>query len=125
MWLRPRYEAETAWMDLVHRMRAALAGEALDEWLQPMPVLNALAGAYQTANALRPLRTYAGEAEAAFGDLLVPRLVAPVVEHQAHLALLDRWVQESDAPEAGAFHDLIRAEEVVLPKGRPPGLIRR
>lgn len=125
MWLRPRYEAETAWMDLVSRMRTASAGEVLDAWLQPVPVLDALADAYRAANTLRPVRTYAGDAEAAFGDLLAPRLVAPVVEHQAHLALLDRWVQESDSPEAGAFAELIRAQEVVPPKARPPGLIRR
>lgn len=125
MWLRPRYEAETAWIDLVNRMRTALAGEALDSWFHPGPVLEGLADAYRAANALRPLRAYAGEAVGSFGDLLVPRLAAPLVEHQARLALLDRWVQESDAPEAGAFADLIRAQEVVPPKARPPGLIRR
>jgi hypothetical protein len=60
-----------------------------------------------------------------FGDLLAPRLVAPVVEHEAHLALLDRWAKESDAPEAAAFAELIRAQEVVPPKVWPPGLTRR
>jgi hypothetical protein len=125
MWLRPRFEAETAWIDLVHRMRAALAGETSDAWLHAVPVLDALADAYRAANALRPLRTVVDQPSPSFGDLLVPRLSAPLVEHQARLALLDRWVRESDALEAGAFRDLIRTQAAMPPKARPPGLIRR
>ena len=128
MWLRPRFAAEVEWIDLVKRMQRALDAEDLGSWLHAATVLNALADAYRSANALQPLRsqrTATDQAESPFGVLLVPRLTAPLVEHQARLALIDGWVKESDTPEAEVFRSLIRAQEVVPPKARPPGLVRR
>jgi hypothetical protein len=90
-------------------------------------VLGALADAYQAASSLRPLRSVSNGAELSPGDLLVPRLTAPLVEHQERLAMVGRWVRESDDPAAVAFEELLqqRADEVVLPKAPPPGVTRR
>lgn len=128
MWLRPRFAAEVEWIDLVRRMQRALDAEDLRSWLHAAPVLNALADAYRTASALQPLRSQQAatdQAESSFAALLMPRLTAPLVEHQAHLALLDGWAKESGAPEAEVFRGLIRAQGVMPPKARPPGLTRR
>lgn len=131
MWLRPRFAAEVEWIDLVRRMQRALDAEDLGSWLHAATVLSALADTYQAANALQPLRsqrpqrTATDQAETPFGVLFIPRLTAPLVDHQARLALLDGWVKESAAPEAEVFRRLIRAQEVMPPKARPPELIRR
>ncbi len=124
-WLRPRFAAEAAWIDLVHRMRVALMGEVPGAWYQPGQVLGALADVYTSANSLHLARTVADGKPSILGDLVAPRLVAPVVEQHEGLALVDRWVQEVEDPAAEAFRALLRAQEVMPPKHRPPALIRR
>ena len=54
MWVRPRYETETAWIELVRTMRAAVeAGPAGSSWYEPAVAIGALADVYRVANSLR------------------------------------------------------------------------
>ena len=128
MWIRPRYEAETAWIELVQRMEVATeAGPDGDAWYDSAGAIGALAGVYQAANSFRPLRATDSPAAAAFPDLVAPILTAPFVEHTQRVSYVERWLRDTDEPDAEAFVRLIRdrTDQVVPPKRRPSGTTRR
>ena len=109
-WLRPRYSAENGWMLAVRRLHGAI-GQASDHpWYQPALVIGALSDAYQAANSLCLSRHDPESAETAeaLTDLLVPPLTAPFVEKAENLAHVEKWLSESDSPDANAYARLVR-----------------
>ena len=128
MWVRPRYETETAWIELVRTMRAAVeAGPAGSSWYEPAVAIGALADVYRVANSLRPRRATDEATAPAFPELVAPTVIAPFIEDARRIAFVDRWLQESDDPHAEEFAQLVRQRtgRVVPPKRRPPGHSRR
>ena len=97
MWIRPRYETETAWIELVRTMHASVeAGSDGPSWCELAVVIGALADVYRVANSLRP-RCATDEATApAFPDLVAPTVTAPVVEDARCIAFVNMWLRESD-----------------------------
>lgn len=127
MWLRPRFEAEAAWIDLVRLMESA--GEPDQRaWYQPSVAIGALADVYRAANSFRPRRTLSNLTSHAFPDLVAPRLTASFIEHEERLAYVEIWLEQCDDPDAESFAAFVRErtrERVVLPKVRPSGRTRR
>jgi len=127
-WLRPRFDAETAWIELVRTMeRVAVRGAADLPWYNAATAIGALADVYRTANGFYPARTNATAASDALPDLVAPQLAAPFVERAERLGYVARWLEEFHSPDAEAFAELVRdrSEQVVPPKSRPPGGTRR
>lgn len=128
-WLRPRFEAETAWIELVTAMeRVADHGRADPPWYDASTTIGALADVYRTANSFYPARTNDAAPADALPDLVAPQLTAPFVERAERLSYVARWLDEVDTPDAEEFADLVRerTEQVVPPKARrPPGSTRR
>jgi hypothetical protein len=127
-WTRPRYAAEAAWMGLIAAMEQVAERESGESpWYDAGIAIGALADVYRIANTLSPARSTDASTADALPDVIAPQLVAPFVEHVERLAYLSRWLRESDVPEAENFATFIRerVEQVVLPKVRPPGRIRR
>lgn len=107
MWARPRYEAETAWIELVQHMRAAIdASPDGDAWYDSAAVIGALADVYRAANSFRPGRWTDQLQATAFPDLVAPVLTAPFVEHIERVSFVRRWLRETDDPHAAAFAEL-------------------
>lgn len=128
MWIRPRYEAETAWIELVQCMHVATdARPSGDAWYDSAIAIGALADVYRAANSFRPRRATDLPAAAAFPDLVAPTLAAPFLEHAQRVSFVERWLRDSDEPDADAFARLVRerSEQVVPPKARPSGPTRR
>lgn len=128
VWLRPRYEAETAWIELVKTMeRVADQGPPDLRWYDAATAIGALAEVYRAANSFHPARTDAAPFADGLTDLVAPQLSAPFVKAAERLGYIGRWLEEVDDPEAEAFAELVRerAEQVVLPKARPSGGTRR
>lgn len=128
MWIRPRYETETAWIELVHRMHLATdAATDGDAWYHSAIAIAALADVYRAANSFRPRRATDSAAATAFPDLVAPMLTAPFLEHAQRASFVERWLREVDDPSAEAFAQLVRerSKQVVPPKQRPSGLTRR
>jgi hypothetical protein len=128
MWVRPRYEAETAWIELVQRMHVATdAAPDGDAWYDPAVAIGALADVYRAANSFRPRRATNVPAATAFPDLVAPTLTAPFVEQSQRVSFVERWLRDTDEPDAEAFAQLVRerSERVVSPKRRPSGPTRR
>lgn len=127
-WLRPRFEAETAWIELVRamgRVDQQSQGERL--WYDAATAIGALAEVYRAVNSFYPGRTTDAAMAGTLPELVGPRLTAPFVERSERVGYVTRWLEEVRTPEARAFADFVRgrAEKVVLPKGRPPGDTRR
>lgn len=128
VWLRPRYEAETAWIELVQTMEpVAEQGPSDLRWYDAATAIGALAEVYRAANSFYPARTDASAFADRLTDLVAPQLSAPFVKAAERLAYIGRWLEEVDDPEAEGFAELIRerAEQVVPPKARPSGGTRR
>jgi hypothetical protein len=128
VWLRPRFEAETAWIELVKTMdRVADHGPEDLPWYDAATAIGALADVYRTANSFHPARTDAAATADGLTDLVAPQLTAPFVKAAERLAYVARWLEEVHDPDAEAFAALVRerAEQVVPPKRLPPGGIRR
>lgn len=128
MWTRPRYEAETAWIELVQSMYTAASLDDGDGgWYEPAIALGALADVYSATNSLSWQDTGTGSPPPPGLELIVPRLTAPFVERSERLAFVDRWVRDSDEPYAPAFSQLLhdRLGEAVHPKASPPDGTRR
>lgn len=128
VWLRPRYEAETAWIELIMGMeRVTDRGTPDLRWYDAATAIGALAEVYRAANSFHPARTGAEAVVEGLADLVAPRLTAPFVERQERLGYVSRWLEDVDDPEAEAFADLVRerAEQVVPPKGLRSDGIRR
>lgn len=127
-WTRPRYAAETAWMDLIAAMEQVADRETGESpWYDAGIAIGALADVYRIANTLSPARSTDSSTADALSDLIAPQLVAPFVEHVERFAYLSRWLGESDVPGAEDFAAFVRegVEQVVLPKVRGLGRIRR
>jgi len=128
MWTRPRYEAETTWIELVQQMHVAMdAAPGGDAWYDSAVAIGALSDVYRAANSFRPRRATDAPTATAFPDLIAPTLTAPFVEQSQRVAFVDRWLRDSSDPDADAFAQFVRerSEQVVHPKRRPPGLTRR
>lgn len=128
VWLRPRYEAETAWIELVTSMkRVSDLGPPDMRWYDAAISIGAMADVYRTANAFHPARSDpAGTAEG-LTTTLEPQFTAPFVRAAERLGYVTRWLEQVDDPVAEAFAELVhqRAEQVVPPKARPSGGTRR
>lgn len=127
-WTRPRYAAETAWMGLIAAMERVAERESGESpWYDAGIAIGALADVYRIANTLSPARSTDASTAEALPEVITPQLVAPFVENVERYAYLSRWLQESDVPGAEDFATFVRerAEQVVLPKVRWPGRIRR
>lgn len=128
MWLRPRYETETAWIELLQTMNAA-ADSAPDgtSWYEPAVAIGALADVYRSANSFRPRRTATAGTAHGFADLVAPTIAAPFVEDARRAALVERWLADTAHPEAQGFAEVVweRVGGVVSPKPPPPGSTRR
>jgi hypothetical protein len=128
MWIRPRYETETAWIELVQQMHVAtVAGPDGDAWYDSANAIGALADVYRATNSLRPRRGNRAPIAAAFPDLVAPRLTAPFLEQTQRISFVEKWLRDVDEPGAAAFAQLVRvnAEKVVPPKRWPSGPTRR
>ena len=128
MWIRPRHEAETAWIELVQHMHAATSSAPDgDAWYESAVAIGALADVYRAANSFRPRRATDVPAASAFPDLVAPPLTAPFLEHSERVSFVERWLRDTDEPDAEAFAQLVRerSERVVPPKRRPSGPTRR
>lgn len=128
MWVRPRYEAETAWIELVQHMYvatdAAPDGEA---WYDAAVAIGALAQVYRAANSFRPRRATNAALATAFPELVAPRLTAPFLKHSERVGFLERWLRDTEEPDAETLAQLVRqrSEQVVPPKRGPSGPTRR
>ena len=111
VWLRPRYTAENAWIVTIQRLHHAMddEGQRGHPWYQPAVVIGALSRAYEATNRLCPLRHSADAAgvTSALPDLVSPLLTAPFLEKAERLALVDRWLEETDDPHAEEFSQLV------------------
>ena len=128
MWVRPRYEVETAWIELVQRMHIATdAAPVGAAWYDSAVAIGALADVYRAANSFRPRRATDVPGATAFPDLVAPTLTAPFVEQSQRISFVERWLRDTDEPDAEAFAQLVRerCERVVPPKRRPSGPTRR
>lgn len=128
MWIRPRYEAETAWIELVQHMHAATdSAPDGDAWYDSAVAIGALADVYRAANSFRPRRASDVLAATAFPDLVAPSLTAPFLQHSERVSFVEQWLRDTDEPGAEAFAQLVRErrERVVPPKRRPSGPTRR
>lgn len=130
MWLRPRYEAENAWIIAVRQLRTALGtGREGTPWYEPAVAIGALADAYRAASSLRPRRATADATATAFPNLIAPQLTAPILDNAERLAYVEIWLHHSDDPNADAFARMVRDAanaQVVPPKraaaGRHPAV---
>ncbi|MDE0132995.1 MAG: hypothetical protein OXN79_11660 [bacterium] len=142
IWLRPTCTAENAWTLVVGRLHRAIELASDHPWYRPALVIGALSDAYVAANSLWLSRHDPAIAETpeALTDLLIPPLMAPFVERAENLALVEKWVHESDSPNAEAFARLVRQtakdhlgregeetadRQTAPPKKVPPGNTRR
>lgn len=126
-WLRPRFESETAWIDLLRSMeRAADRGGSDLLWYDAATAIGALADVYRICNSFTPGRTHGNGAERLV-EFVSPQLTAPFVGDVERLGYVAKWLEQVDDPSAAAFADLVRerAEGVVHPKVGPPDHIRR
>jgi len=128
MWIRPRFEAETAWIELVRLMHGAVeARPSGQSWYQPAVAISAMADVYRAANSFRPRRTCGEVTASAFPFLLAPTVTAPFIDNDERVAFVELWLRNSDDPDADDFASLVRerSERVVPPKRQPPGATRR
>ena len=127
-WVRPRYEAETAWIGLITAMEQ-VAGRDPGEspWYDAGIAISALADVYRLANSLQPARSSDATTADTLPELISPQLVAPFVDQADRLGYLSRWLRDRDDADSEAFAAFVRehAEQVVHPKARPPGSTRQ
>jgi hypothetical protein len=126
-WMRPRFEAETAWIGLITAMEEVANRDPGDStWYDAGTAISALAEVYRVANTLQPARSHDGNTADALPELIAPQLAAPFVEQADRLDYLSRWLRDRDDPGAQEFAAFVRehAELVVHPKVRPPGSTR-
>jgi hypothetical protein len=127
-WMRPRYEAETAWIGLVNAMEmVADRDPGYSPWYDAGIAISALADVYRAANSFHPARSSDSTTADALPELVAPQLVAPFIEQADRLGYLSRWLRDSDSPDAKVFAAFVRerAEQVVRPKRRRPDTTRR
>lgn len=124
VWLRPRFEAETAWIELIKAMeRVTDHGPADAPWYDAAIAIGALADVYRAANSFHPARSHAATTSHAVVDLVAPRLTGPFIEGAERLGYMARWLEEEGDSEAHEFAEFVRerAERVMPRKHMPPG----
>lgn len=110
-WMRPRYDAEARWVDLLQRLHAAIEAEDRDAWFGAPQLIDGLADAYVAAHTLTPTRSYLPSQGNATGivDTVIPRVASPFLDDIVPLAYLDRWLDQTDHPDAAAFRNAVTA----------------
>ncbi len=108
-WMRPRYDAEARWIELIQRLQAATEAEDRDAWFGAPQLIDGLADAYVAAHTLTPTRSYLPPQGACRGivDTVIPRIASPFLDDIVPLAYLDRWLDETEHPEAAAFRSAV------------------
>lgn len=122
-WMRPRYDAEARWIELLRRLQAATEAEDRDAWFSAPRLIDGLADAYTAAHTLTPPRSdlLSQASGVAMEEVLIPRLASPFIDDLVPLAFLESWLAESDHPDAARFREVVvhRFEEGVN-RGKAP-----
>lgn len=125
-WMRPRFDAEARWAELLQRLHAATHAEDRDAWYEAPCMIDGLADAYTSAHTLTPTRSYlaAGSKPAGIVDVVIPRIASPFIDNIVPLAFLDQWLDHTDHPDAARLRDEIAercSQGANRGKARPAG----
>lgn len=128
VWLRSRFAVESSWLDLLDRMDATIDAGDDASWLTAAGVLDSLADLYRAAASFVVTRTDPTGDTPSVVDLVAPQIADPFIKDTRRLAIVARWADESDHPDASTLRDLVdqRAQEAPTPgKHWPSGRSRR
>lgn len=108
-WMRPRYDAEARWVELLKRLHAATEAEDRDAWFGAPQLIDGLADAYIAAHTLTPTRSYLSPDAGPTGvvDTLIPRIASPFLDDIVPLAYLDQWLGQTGHPDAAVFRQAV------------------
>jgi hypothetical protein len=108
-WMRPRYDAEARWVELLRRLQAATNAEDRGAWFGAPQLIDGLADAYSAAHTLRPTRSYLppDAPPTTITEAVVPRISSSFIDDLVPLAYLDQWLDQSEHPDAAMFQEAV------------------
>lgn len=122
-WMRPRYDAEARWVELLQRLQAATEAENRESWFEPIRMIDGLADAYTAAHTLTPARSHLSPDPHTSGivETIVPRISSPFLDELAPLAFLDQWLAHTDHADAEGFREAVTDRVTVgVNRGKAP-----
>jgi hypothetical protein len=110
-WMRPRYDAEARWVELLQQLHAATEAEDRDAWFCAPRLIDGLADAYIAAHTFTPTRSYLSSEAGVSGvvDTVIPRIASPFLDDIVPLAYLDHWLDQTDHSDAAVFREAVNA----------------
>lgn len=110
-WMRPRYDAEARWVELLQLLHVATEAEDRDAWFGAPRLIDGLADAYIAAHTLTPTRSYLSSEAGVSGvvDTVIPRIASPFLDDIVPLAYLDHWLDQTDHSDAAVFREAVNA----------------